>query len=136
MDWIRLIPTLFSAYELINKLRQAVRDGASVMDIIKTKGPEVLEFFQQIGKQLFPGLTAEEQAAAGATRIDVELVKSIQEALNKLDSAGLVVDGSYGPRTKAAVTKFQQANGLDPDGWAGKLTQAKIAEKLKALNPA
>ncbi|WP_327371709.1 D-Ala-D-Ala carboxypeptidase family metallohydrolase [Streptomyces sp. NBC_01217] len=38
----------------------------------------------------------------------------------------LSVDGNFGPRTKAAVTKFQQAYGLAADGVAGSQTFSKI----------
>ncbi|MFD4694336.1 D-Ala-D-Ala carboxypeptidase family metallohydrolase [Streptomyces sp. NBC_00683] len=38
----------------------------------------------------------------------------------------LSVDGSFGPRTKAAVIKFQQAYGLGADGIAGSQTFSKI----------
>ena len=38
----------------------------------------------------------------------------------------LSVDGNFGPRTKAAVTKFQQAYGLGADGVAGSQTFSKI----------
>lgn len=40
--------------------------------------------------------------------------------------AVLALDGSYGPATKAAVTRFQQAYGLVADGMAGPATFAKI----------
>ncbi|EHR48978.1 putative peptidoglycan-binding domain-containing protein [Saccharomonospora marina XMU15] len=38
----------------------------------------------------------------------------------------LALDGSYGPATKAAVTRFQQAYGLSADGVAGPQTFNKI----------
>ncbi|NIJ14233.1 zinc D-Ala-D-Ala carboxypeptidase [Saccharomonospora amisosensis] len=38
----------------------------------------------------------------------------------------LALDGSYGPATKAAVTRFQQAYGLSADGIAGPQTFSKI----------
>ena len=41
-------------------------------------------------------------------------------------NARLSLDGSYGPATKAAVTRFQQAYGLGADGIAGSQTFTKI----------
>jgi peptidoglycan hydrolase-like protein with peptidoglycan-binding domain len=38
----------------------------------------------------------------------------------------LALDGQFGPGTKAAVTRFQQAYGLGADGIAGPATFAKI----------
>ncbi|PRX43926.1 zinc D-Ala-D-Ala carboxypeptidase [Prauserella shujinwangii] len=38
----------------------------------------------------------------------------------------LAIDGDYGPATKAAVTRFQQAYGLAADGIAGSQTYSKI----------
>ncbi len=40
----------------------------------------------------------------------------------------LGLDGQYGPATKAAVTRFQQAYGLAADGIAGQATFSKIYE--------
>lgn len=43
----------------------------------------------------------------------------VQSALNQLVHAGLVLDGSYGAKTRAAVRDFQTIHGLDVDGIAG-----------------
>jgi lysozyme family protein len=57
----------------------------------------------------------------------------LQAALNRLGAAErfsrdlpLVVDGCYGRHTRRAVTGFQAAHGLAPDGLAGPLTLAEI----------
>lgn len=55
-----------------------------------------------------------------------EDVEALQIALNADESAGLVVDGRYGPETHAAVLEFQKAEGLVADGLAGPLTIAKL----------
>lgn len=49
-----------------------------------------------------------------------ELVAFLQEAL------GLVADGVYGPKTKAAVLHFQRTNNLVADGIVGPRTWAKM----------
>lgn len=55
------------------------------------------------------------------------LVHKLQEDLTAL---GYEVnpDGVYGASTEAQVRSFQDAYGLDADGKAGEMTQAKIAE--------
>jgi hypothetical protein len=51
----------------------------------------------------------------------------VQTRLNQLGAnPPLVVDGKTGPKTKAAIVAFQQANGLSPDGVVGPLTLAKL----------
>ena len=56
------------------------------------------------------------QAAARSPRLEVHpvAVRRIQRALNARVSAGLTVDGIYGPATRAAVAEFQRRQ-----GWAG-----------------
>jgi peptidoglycan hydrolase-like protein with peptidoglycan-binding domain len=39
-----------------------------------------------------------------------------------------VVDGNFGPKTKARVIDFQRANGLSDDGIAGPFTNNKLFE--------
>lgn len=56
--------------------------------------------------------------------------KALQQALNSLGLGPLVEDGKLGPATKAAVIKFQAANGLRADGIAGPLTLAAIELRL------
>jgi peptidoglycan hydrolase-like protein with peptidoglycan-binding domain len=50
----------------------------------------------------------------------------VQQSLNQVDNAGLVVDGIKGPRTTAAVRRFQQRSGLVPDGIVGPRTEAAL----------
>jgi len=49
-------------------------------------------------------------------------VRQIQTCLNRVNSAGLVVDGVFGPLTHAAVVNYQSANGLTADGIVGTIT--------------
>ena len=43
------------------------------------------------------------------------------------------VDGKNGPKTKAAVLRFQRGHGLIADGIYGKNTNAKLIECIKSL---
>lgn len=69
---------------------------------------------------------------------DVVSIKEIQKALNAVgfrDAEGkpLAVDGIVGKHTKAAVEKFQSANGLKPDGIAGESTKSLLVEKFNDI---
>jgi peptidoglycan hydrolase-like protein with peptidoglycan-binding domain len=68
---------------------------------------------------------------SAATQSDFSM-RWLQESLNKLNNAGLDVDGEYGENTRAAIMAFQRSNGLEVDGWAGVETSAKIYEMLDA----
>lgn len=52
-------------------------------------------------------------------------VSALQEALNK-HGAKLKVDGLMGGKTKAALKKYQKANGLKVTGMADDATKAKL----------
>lgn len=64
-------------------------------------------------------------------------VRALQDALNKLRVSGapLVVDGSYGRRTRAAVMAFQGGHALDVDGLAGPKTLFTLRESMRSIQP-
>ncbi|GEM_PF-2002589 len=73
---------------------------------------------------------AAESAAASSTD-EKARIQQIQLALKGAGFDPGSSDGKLGPRTKAAVRDFQQANGLNPDGKVGSRTWAKLEPYLK-----
>lgn len=58
---------------------------------------------------------------------------SIQRALNNVIGTKLADDGDYGPKTTAAVIKFQKKYGLKADGIVGSKTEEKLRSELRKL---
>lgn len=58
-------------------------------------------------------------------------VTALQRALNRAFAAGLVVDGDFGPRTKAAVVAMQRATRIEVDGIYGPQSAAALAKRLE-----
>ncbi len=137
-DFLKYLPIIMQIINLIPKLQAALQAKTSVIDIIKQLAPEVLPIFQQLGTGLFPSLDPTQAANAGALILSTDVVRTIQTQLNILkvtddSGAALVPDGSYGAKTKQAATKFQKANGLTADGWAGAMTQAALSSAVAKL---
>jgi DNA invertase Pin-like site-specific DNA recombinase/peptidoglycan hydrolase-like protein with peptidoglycan-binding domain len=65
----------------------------------------------------------------GAVR-EARRVKTLQRSLRRLGWAPGPVDGLFGPRTEAAVRRFQAARGLATDGVAGPVTWRSLARAL------
>lgn len=60
-----------------------------------------------------------------------ESTKWLQACLRELVDASIVVDGVSGPRTVAALKKFQQSHGLSVDGVVGPATKAALEAAMK-----
>lgn len=65
-----------------------------------------------------------EYTSETSDRSSPEYTRWIQQSLNQLINAGLVVDGIVGSRTRAAVRNFQSQYGLTVDGIVGPRTEA------------
>jgi peptidoglycan hydrolase-like protein with peptidoglycan-binding domain len=57
-------------------------------------------------------------------------VTLLQRALARLGYSPGTADGKYGPKTKEAVTRLQQAAGLGTDGIFGRRTLAALTQRL------
>jgi hypothetical protein len=73
-----------------------------------------------------PAGTILRPGATGAT------VTQLQQSLTTLGYDPGKADGNYGPKTEAAVVKFQTDKGLSPDGHVGPKTAAALNEALAA----
>ncbi len=73
-----------------------------------------------------PGLDA-------AERLAEEDVRWLQRALNRLADAGLVVDGQFGPRSRAALAGWQAAAGLPATGEPDDETLTRLRLAFEAL---
>ena len=62
---------------------------------------------------------------------DAKRVRSLQRTLRRLGWSPGPIDGLFGPRTRAAVVRFQRSAGLAADGIAGR----KTARELKQAEP-
>lgn len=116
---------------------KAIIDEAISNDDITTKVKNILgpaaNLLEKEGAAFFPkAAPALHLAAAVMATFDPTMTKWVQRALNRLvtPSPNLVIDGKYGPRTKAAVEALQAGIGLTVDGWAGQITQSAIAKVL------
>ena len=58
-----------------------------------------------------------------------DCVRRIQWFLNKINNAGLSIDGDFGNNTLSAVKNYQQANSLQVDGVVGPNTWASLEAK-------
>ena len=66
---------------------------------------------------------------ASTTAAPSALIRQVQQVLKTrypLYGGSLVIDGIYGPKTKAAVVEFQRRSGLVPDGIVGPKTLAAL----------
>jgi peptidoglycan hydrolase-like protein with peptidoglycan-binding domain len=52
----------------------------------------------------------------------------VQTVLNKVERAGLAVDGFWGPRTRAAIQGFRARRGLPDEGVLGARTEAALVQ--------
>lgn len=108
----------------------AIESGISVNSIGSVlTNPSVAGALQSLGTQLFPK-AAPQIALAGSllATYSPNYVKWLQGMLNAYlkPAVPLKVDGSYGPKTIAAVEAAQTKLGLKIDGVAGDLTMAAL----------
>lgn len=129
MDWLALIPTILSAAGTVREIVAIATSNHSIVEKVTESLPTLAAALEKYGGDFFPNVRPELRIAAAAmTAYDSNTTKWVQGSLNaflELDPP-LWVDGSYGPKTKAAVELAQAKLGLRVDGWAGQLTNNAI----------
>lgn len=138
MNFLKLLPVIMQILNILPRIQEAIRTKVPILTILQQYAPELIPIFSELAGSLFPKLAEPQAVEAGALLLSPDIVRQVQNGLNKLkvtDDSGssLAEDGSYGPRTKQAVTKFQTSKGLKPDGWAGPETQAAISSEVVKL---
>lgn len=116
---------IFALARLAPKLLELRRVLGPAIDELKKAAPAAWplakDLLDEAGVKLLPALSAPAQ------RYDVRWLQTALVQLGYLTKAD--VDGHYGPRTQAAVSKYQAAHGLDADGWAGLSTCDDLAQQ-------
>lgn len=136
MNTLALIQLVIGLAPSIKAIYDAATTNTGVVDEIKKLSAPVATLLESIGQEFFPKASPTIAIVGGViAAFDPNTAKWLQGALNTLLalSPSLVVDGVYGPKTKAAVEQMQTKLGLTVDGLAGKLTQAAIDAALAKL---
>jgi N-acetylmuramoyl-L-alanine amidase len=95
---------------------------------LKAHGEAIAEgLVQYFGLKLKVTVTVKDYLSIGDTGKDV---KQLQENLIKVGYK-LVADSNFGPITENAVKAFQTSNGLLVDGFYGPVTKAKLENAVK-----
>jgi peptidoglycan hydrolase-like protein with peptidoglycan-binding domain len=68
----------------------------------------------------------EAEGAAAGSNDDPTVIRKVQEKLNSMGYNAGAVDGAYGPKTQAALKKFQQSQGIQVSGELNQETLAAL----------
>lgn len=107
--------------EMMMPMSVSVEGASPTTNLITKTGAPV-----QVGSTPAEIVAAEQTPPATGTYI-APTVQEIQQALKNAGIYSGAVDGKAGPKTKKAITEFQQQNNLTADGKVG----SKTWEKLK-----
>jgi len=152
-----LAPGMFSVHT--PKALRKTRDSSSLVDSFEAVSeiligsdergyPNIGKFLSRMGKSLnkyapkgqeqFTSRTVKEPEKLLSLKIDVskkrhrrgDAVKTVQLALAN-QGIKVEADGAFGPKTRAAIKKFQDMLGLKADGIAGPNTLKKLAGRVE-----
>lgn len=133
MDWLSVIQLVMQYGPTVKSIIDEATSNDDIVTKIKSDAAPIAGVLEAVGARFFPQASpAIHIAAAAIAGFDPNVTKWVQNACNSMlsPSPNLVVDGQYGPKTKAAVEQLQAKLGLKVDGIAGMLTQAAISAVL------
>ena len=129
MNWIALLASFVPALvqlipQIVSAWTRSSGNGLAKVTAVVQSTP-IAATLADIGAKLFPTLTPELHAAAAAlVHAHPDNTAYVQDTLNFISSTGyiklpapLVVDGSWGPKTKAAVEMLQTKLGVPATGF-------------------
>ena len=142
MDPLSIIQLAIQYGPLVKNIVDVAMSNDDIVAKITGLSKPLASLLEGIGAKFFPQASPTLHIVGGViAAFDPSTTKWLQGSLNVLvnPSPNLVVDGVYGPKTRAAVSALQAQLGLTVDGLAGQITQAAIAAalaKLPSLAPA
>jgi peptidoglycan hydrolase-like protein with peptidoglycan-binding domain len=119
------VPTPGDIYEAGARAFRSFFEPSTPPPPVLTKGPIAA------GRESI-AVGVERAKARARHALSIEKTCWIQTILNKTSGENLVPDGLYGPRTRAAVQRFQTRAGLSADGIVGSQTNTALIQS--ALN--
>ncbi|WP_434384855.1 peptidoglycan-binding protein [Melittangium boletus] len=133
-----------SVTTLQNKLKAAGFNPGAVDGAFGPKTTAAVKAFQKarglaadgvVGPKTWSALNAAGASSGGSgptlkKGATGEAVRALQNRLNQLGHNVGAADGSFGPKTEAAVKAFQKAHGLTADGVVGPKTWDKLGIKV------
>lgn len=115
---------------MLESVRGAVRGGGGLRNLLASAGMAVLAACSHPSEDAVS--PAKPAPSATLSRPSEAEVRAAQEALARLGFYPGPIDGIFGPKTRAAVTKYQADVGLPPDG---EVSPDLVAQLEKAHPP-
>ena len=116
---------------MVPRVEKAIKDIEQLWPAVQTTMEQTIKLandVQALAAGIAPELMLPITQASSEPKYDVRWV---QQGLQQLGFDSGPIDGIMGPRTQMAISAFQQAHGLMPDGWFGVMSEAKLDQLLR-----
>lgn len=123
-DKVKVIAGNMNGYYIVKDVARSIKNSGKTMTLTLEDTPNTSKASTSSGSSDKP--TLNRILKLKTPRMTGDDIKWTQKRLNTLGYNCGTVDGIFGPKTDAAVKKFQGANNLVQDGDVGPLTWAKL----------